>query len=94
MGRRDFATLAGTHDLLLHSHEDPFDLPRIERALSQVGLRMLSFDMPTPAVAARYHALFPDDQKHRDIKSLARFERSDPNMLARHYRFWCFRPPN
>ena len=76
---RDFATLAGTHDLLLHRHEDPFDLARIERALNHAGLRMLSFDMPTPLIAARYNAMFPEDPKRRDIKSFARFERSDPS---------------
>ena len=89
---RDFATLAGTHDLLLHRHEDPFDFPRIERALDHAGMRMLSFDMPTPVIAARYDALFPDDPKHRDIKSLARFEARDQEILQRHYRFWCYRP--
>jgi len=90
---RDFATLAGTHDLLLHRHEDPFDLARIERALDHAGLRMLSFDMPTPLIAARYDAMFPKDSKHRDIKSFARFERNDPSIAQRHYSFWCWMPP-
>jgi len=86
---RDFATLAGTYDLLLHRHEDPFDFPRIERALDRAGMRMLSFDMPSPAVAARYDAMFPGDPKHRDTKSLARFEMSEREVSQRHYRFWC-----
>ena len=77
---RDFATLAGTYDLLLHRHEDPFDIKRIERALDQAGLRMLSFDLPLPPVAARYDAMFPDDPKHRDIKSWARFELSERSL--------------
>ncbi len=29
----DFYTLGGVHDLLLHRHEDPFDVPRIRRAI-------------------------------------------------------------
>jgi len=90
----DFATLAGTHDLLLHRHEDAFDFRRIERALAGAGLRFLSYDMPSPAVAARYDAMFPGDPKHRDLKSLARFELSDAAALQRHYRFWCYRPPD
>ena len=86
---RDFATLAGTHDLLLHRHEDPFDFPRIERALGQARMRMLSFDMPSPVVEARYDAMFPDDPKHCDIKSLARFQDCDPALALLHYSFWC-----
>ena len=85
----DFATLAGVHDLLLHRHEDPFDVMRIERALDHAGLRMLSFSFPTPPVAARYDAAFPDDPRHRDTKALASFTRSDPVVRAAHFRFWC-----
>jgi SAM-dependent methyltransferase len=89
---RDFATLAGTYDLLLHRHEDPFDLARVERALDRAGLRLLSFDMASPAMEARYDAMHPGDPARRDFKSLARFESSEPAMLQRHYRFWCYRP--
>jgi hypothetical protein len=56
---RDFATLAGTHDLLLYRHEEGFDIDRIKHALDYAGLRMLSFDMPMPAIAARYEASSP-----------------------------------
>jgi ubiquinone/menaquinone biosynthesis C-methylase UbiE len=90
---RDFATLAGTHDLLLHRHEDAFDIARLERALDHAGLRILSFDMLTPAIAARYDAMFPDDPGHCDSKSFARFELSDSSVIMSHYRFWCCRPP-
>lgn len=89
---RDFATLIGTHDLLLHRHEDPFDIPRIERALERAGLRMLAFELPTPALAARYEAMFPDDAAHRNLDSWRQFETSEPGMSARHYQFLCFRP--
>src|SRR5262249_55742447 len=40
---RDFFTLPGVHDLLLHRHEDPFDVPRIARALGQLELDLLGF---------------------------------------------------
>lgn len=73
----DFGTLAGAHDLLLHRHEDPFDAMRIEQALDQTGLQLLSFDMRSPVVKARYDAAAPDDTKHRDFKSWSRFARSD-----------------
>ncbi len=88
---RDFATLAGAHDLLLHRHEDPFDITRIEHAFDQAGLRLLSFNTSSPAVGARYDAMFPDDPKHQNSKSWARFVRSDPTAIAKHFNFWCYK---
>ncbi len=89
----DFATLAGTHDLLLHRHEDPFDLPGIERALARLRLRLLSFDLPTPVVEARYDAKFPHDRDHRDIKSWINFIGEDMGASWGNFNFWCGRVP-
>lgn len=94
IGSRDFATLAGTHDLLLHRHEDAFDADRLERALDQAGLRMLSIDMPTPLSAARYKAVAQGDPKCRDLKSWERFVTGNPSLGQPHYRFWCYRKPD
>lgn len=91
---RDFATLAGTQDLLLHRHEDPFDVSRIERALAAAGLRLMRFDMPSPVAAARYDAEFPSDPGHRDVASWATFTRHDPSAMAGHFRFWCAKNPH
>jgi 2-polyprenyl-3-methyl-5-hydroxy-6-metoxy-1,4-benzoquinol methylase len=85
----EFVTLAGTHDMLLHRHEDPFDIPRIERALDRFGLRLLLFELPNPRVTARYDALFPADPMHRDINSWHAFEKRQPFLFAGMYRFWC-----
>ena len=86
---QDFVTLAGTYDLLLHPHEDPFDIPRIERALKRFGLYLLSFQLPTPWATARYDAMFPADPKHRDINSWRTFEKREPWLFSGMYKFWC-----
>ena len=86
----DFATLAGTHDLLLHRHEDPFDITRIKQALDNLELRLLSFQPPTRAAVARYDAMFPHDPRHQDFKSWAYFERSE---VGGNYEFWCCTKP-
>jgi SAM-dependent methyltransferase len=85
----DFATLAGTHDLLLHRYEDPFDIPRIKRALERFGLRLLSFQLPTPPATVRYDAMFPGDPKHCDVNSWYAFEKREPWLFAGMYSFWC-----
>jgi SAM-dependent methyltransferase len=85
----DFSTLAGTHDLLLHRHEDPLDIARISRALHCLGLRLLSFLLPTPDAYTRYGAMFPHDPMHRDLGSWAKFEKSEPTIFDGMYEFWC-----
>jgi hypothetical protein len=86
---KGFATLAGTYDLLLHPHEDPFDVPRIERALKNFGLRLLCFELPSPPAAARYDGMFPGDLKHRDFRSWHAFEMCEWRIFAGMYGFWC-----
>jgi 2-polyprenyl-3-methyl-5-hydroxy-6-metoxy-1,4-benzoquinol methylase len=91
MQTENFGTLAGTYDLLLHCHEDPFDISRIAAAFDRCGLRLLSFLLPTPDAAARYHARFPHDPMHRDLRSLQLFEKSEPTIFGDMYEFWCRR---
>jgi SAM-dependent methyltransferase len=90
--RRDFFSLSGVHDLLLHRHEDPFDIPRIMRALNRLGLRLLCFLLPTPDAVARYNKQFPNDPLHRDAKSWLQFEKSEPLIFSGMYGFWCRKP--
>ena len=85
----DFSTLPGTYDLLLHSHEDPFDISRISQVLHRLGLRLLSFQLPTPYARACYRKKFPDDPMQRNAKYLASFERDNPTVFFGMYDFWC-----
>jgi 2-polyprenyl-3-methyl-5-hydroxy-6-metoxy-1,4-benzoquinol methylase len=91
MQNDSFGTLAGTYDLLLNRHEDPFDISRIAAALDRCGLRLLSFLLPTPDATARYHARFPHDPMHRDLHSWQLFEKSEPTIFGGMYEFWCRR---
>jgi hypothetical protein len=88
----DFSTLAGTRDLLLHTHEDPFNVPRIARALDRLGLRLLSFTLPTPMADARYRVMFPDDPWHRDFGSWHLYECLNPLTFSGCYQLWCHKP--
>jgi len=89
---RDFFTLSGVHDLLLHRHEDPFDVTRIQRALDRLGLELIHFKLPTHQANARYRAENPDDPLHRDFDAWARTERVNPRLFAGMYDFWCRKP--
>ena len=89
IGSSPFATLAGTHDLLLHRREDCFDVPRISRALARLRLRLLTFVISATDMRVRYDAMFPNDRGHRSIENWHLFERQYPDAFVTQYAFWC-----
>jgi 2-polyprenyl-3-methyl-5-hydroxy-6-metoxy-1,4-benzoquinol methylase len=86
---RDFYSLASVHDLLLHRHEDPFDVPRIQRALDRLGLKLIHFTLPSPRDSARYRAENPHDPLQRDFAAWATVEKRNRNLFFGMYDFWC-----
>lgn len=88
----DFYTLAGVHDLLLNRHEDPFDVPRIARALDRLGLELLAFELPTPWHRARYREENPGDPAFRDVAAWAALELREPFLFEAMYEFACRKP--
>jgi SAM-dependent methyltransferase len=88
----DFFHLGGVHDMLVHVHEDPFDVPRIRRAIETLGLDFLGFRLPTRARRARYRAEHPDDPWCRDYDAWTALERRDPLLFIGTYEFWCRKP--
>ena len=88
----DFYSLAGLHDLLLHRHEDPFDVPRIARALDALGLELLAFTLPTPHARALYLQAHPGDPRLRDVNAWAALEQAEPSLFAGMHGFWCRKP--
>lgn len=91
-GSIDFYTLQGVHDLLLHPQEESFDVPRIGRALDSLGLELLAFDLPSPALRARYRWDHPGDPGLRDLANWAALERDHPALFRSMHKFWCRKP--
>jgi SAM-dependent methyltransferase len=88
----DFYTLQGVHDLLLHPLEESFDVPRIGRALDALGLELLAFDLPSPALRARYRWDHPNDPGMRDLDNWAALEWEHPSLFRSMHKFWCRKP--
>jgi SAM-dependent methyltransferase len=87
-----FFYLGGVHDLVLHRHEDPFDIARIRRDIEKQGLEFLGFRLPSAADHARYQRDHPHDPWHRDYAAWAALERSNFRLFAGMYDFACRRP--
>jgi ubiquinone/menaquinone biosynthesis C-methylase UbiE len=88
----DFYTMGGVHDLLLHAHEDAFDIPRIRRGIEAQGLTFLGFTLPTPAATEQYRATHPHDPHLRDYAAWIALERANPRLFGGMYGFWVARP--
>jgi len=88
----DFFTLGGVHDLLLHAHEDSFDVPRIRAAIDRLGLELLRFELPTADHRQRYAEAHPGDPNFRDAAAWEAIERDDPMAFAAMHDFWCLKP--
>jgi len=83
---RDFFSTAGVHDLLFHVHEDCFDVPRIERAIDALRLKLLRFGLPAPEDATRYRKMAPHDPLHRDLAAWHAYEMRNPSTFAAMYK--------
>jgi SAM-dependent methyltransferase len=86
---RDFFTLPGVHDLLLHRHEDPFDVPRIERALVRLDLDLLGFGLLDHRNEVLYARENPHDPRRRDFKAWGALEARKPEIFGGMHEFWC-----
>ncbi|MEX4005392.1 methyltransferase domain-containing protein [Paraburkholderia sp. EG285A] len=84
----DFYSLAGFRDLVANTHEDPFDIARVARALAALGLQFLGFDQIAPDTLALKHALLPS-QSDVDLAGWATFEQIYPETFRSMYQFWC-----
>lgn len=87
----DFFTLGGVHDLLVHAHEDSFDVPRIRAAIDRIGLELLRFELPTADRRQHYQAEHPEDPNFRDADAWEQIEREDPMAFAAMHDFWCLK---
>lgn len=86
----DYFALNMYRDLLFHAHEDPFDIPRIQRALDALGLAFAGFKLPE-TILDQYRQRYPDDPAALNLKNWQQFEEANPDTFGACYRFLCRR---
>ena len=89
-GFRDFYSLSGLRDLLLHEREVEFDLSEIAAMLERNGLEFVGFDGLADPVLRRFEATF-GRQRLADLECWERFEEQHPGTFVGMYVFWCRR---
>lgn len=95
--RRDYTTLTNWYDyyalnmyrdLLFHAHEDQFDIPRIQSALTKLGLVFAGFKLPA-ATHEQYRLRYPGDPEGTNLTNWHAFETANPDSFGECYRFLC-----
>ncbi|MFO1325267.1 MAG: tetratricopeptide repeat protein [Burkholderiales bacterium] len=87
---RDFFTLDGCRDLVMHVQEHQFTLPRIAECLDRLDLQFLHLECPV-ATQVRFAGMFPGADVGTDLAAWHRFESAHPDTFKSMYTFWCCR---
>lgn len=90
LASRDFYSVSGCRDLILHTQECTFTIPEIASCLAQLQLQFLGFQLSQP-VQAQFYAEFPHINGQRDLPAWHEFELRHPDTFAGMYQFWCGR---
>jgi len=89
-GIKDFYSLSGLRDLLLHEREQEYDLPQLGQILQRYGLHFVGFDGLAPAVLHGFIRRFGRSQLS-DLTCWQQFEEDNPTTFLGMYVFWCCR---
>jgi 2-polyprenyl-3-methyl-5-hydroxy-6-metoxy-1,4-benzoquinol methylase len=87
---RDFYSLSGCRDLLMHVQEHQLTMADLRRILDENGLTFLGFaQFEFKPIRDAYLARFPHDAVGRDLDAWEAFEAEHPDVFRRMYQFWA-----
>ena len=86
---RDLFFLSGSRDLLFHVQEHQFTIPRIKRALDNLGLRFLGFQIQNPEILKTFLKQYPRPDDLLDLVKWLAFEEQWPRIFTGMYIFYC-----
>ncbi|MBI4030314.1 MAG: methyltransferase domain-containing protein [Proteobacteria bacterium] len=89
LNRRDYYSMPECRDLLFHVQEHRFTLPRIDRDVRDLGLRLIKMLPPDREVLPRYLKTFPCDPQALNLKNWDKFERKNQETFESMYNLWC-----
>ena len=75
--------------MLFHVQEVRFDPPRIARALAELDLVFVGFELPSESIGRAFAQYSPASEARYDLAAWDRFEAENPTVFAAMYQFWC-----
>ena len=88
---KDFYTMSGCRDLLLHVQEHQFDLEQVASMLRELKLDFLGFQLSESTMRS-YAARFPEDVYLTDLARWRHFEEENPDTFMNMYQFYVRKP--
>jgi hypothetical protein len=79
--------------LLFHVQEHRFTLPQIERALEELGLIFIGFELENSQTIHKFRALYPGDEDKVSLSLWHQFELENPDTFSGMYQFWVRKAP-
>ena len=86
---RDFFNLSNCRDLLFHTKEHRFTLPKIEAALEKLQLKFIGFEIHDKDVLEEFKTQYPDKNALSSLEIWHAFESNNPDTFGSMYQFWC-----
>jgi len=86
----DFFSTSSCRDLLFHSQEHRFTIPRIAECLRLLGLSFRGFVLPS-FLMRQFRQEHPDPAAWLDLARWHAFEQAHPTTFSAMYQFWCSR---
>lgn len=87
----DFYSLSGCRDLLFHTQEHLFDIPKLIKLIEDAGLNWLGFLPPASAykAAQKMFGLTPHEMS---LEQWQKLEQDQPSLFAGMYQFYARKP--
>lgn len=90
---RDFYSLSDCRDLVFHVQEHRFTVPKLEKALNDLGLTFCGFDLNDAATLAAFKRQNPGQGDLTNLALWHQFEQQNPDTFSGMYTFWCQKKP-
>jgi len=84
---RDFYYTSGARDLLFHTQEHLFTIPKISKILKDFNLEFLGFFLDDHT-KKQFFKKFSNNKKNSSLDNWHQFEINNPNIFMRMYQFW------
>lgn len=84
----DFYSLSNCRDMFFHVQEHQFTIPEIERAIDDLGLEFMGFQLADAAWMTAYRERYPEDPTLRSLRNWDALEAAAPRLFAAMYAFW------
>ncbi len=84
---RDFFNLSELRDLIFHYQEHQFTIPKIKKALKQLGFLFIGFE-DNKDLHDRFHSFFEKNESLLNLNNWHQLEKANPKTFIEMYQFW------